>query len=240
MKNYILLSFALFCFSFIGKAQAPDYDDLIILFADGKYEKLIDECLKYNDKDATRNDALPYFYLAKGYYGLSQQGDRAPEYKNAFKSAAQAMGKFYKKDKAGSFYAENEEFIENFKSAAAEIMLNEYEAKNYRKSATSANVFKKTSPDNIGADFMIAASKFMDKDRSSAISIWRDVEKSFLELESINTNSVADVRVYKEAIIATAECMIQAKQVDRARKILEKGQELIQEEDFKKECQALY
>ena len=240
MKIYILSTLVLFCFSFVGKAQPPSYDDLLILYADGKYEKLIEECLKYNDKDATKNDPLPYLYLAKGYYGMSLQGDRGAAYKNAFKSSSQAIGRFYKKDKAGSFTAENEEFIEELKSAAAEVLLNEFEAKNYRKASTSANVFRKTSPDNVGADLMIAASKFLDNDKSSAVSIGREKEKEFLALEKINTSSAADVKIYKEAIIATAECMIQIKQVDRARKVLEKGQELIQEEDFKKECEALY
>lgn len=239
MKKYILLFLAIIGFSIIGKAQPPTYDDLIILYADGKYEKLVDECLKYNDKDATKKDPIPYLYLSKAYYAISQKGDRSEEYKNAFKMSITTLGKFYKKDKTEGFRAEDFEFIEKLKGAAAEAMMNEFESKNYKKAGSSANLYKKTVPGNLSADLMIAACKFFDEDRSTAMGIWTEVEKPFLALQKLDTDSPAEIRVYKAAILATAECMIKAKMVDRANKILQKGMDLIQEEDFKAECQAL-
>lgn len=240
MKKYILLFLAFCSFSFIGNAQPPTFDDLIILYADGKYEKLIDECLKYNDKESTSKEPIPYLFLAKAYYGISQKGDRSAEFKNAFKSACQSLNKFYKKDKGEAYRAEDAEFIEKVKMAAAEVAMNEFESKNYKKSASSALLFKKTSPNNLGADFLNAASKFIDNDRSSAIAIWKEVEKPFLSLTELGTDSPADLIIYKAAIVETVKCMINSKQVDRARKIANKGQELIQEEDFKAELDALF
>lgn len=240
MKKYILLFLAFYSFSFIGNAQPPTFDDLIILYADGKYEKLIDECLKYNDKESTAKEPIPYLYLAKAYYGMSQKGDRSAEYKNAFKSACQSLNKFYKKDKGESYRAEDAEFIEKIKMAAAEVTMNEYESKNFKKSGTSALLFKKTSPNNLGADFLNASSKFLDNDRSSAVAIWKEVEKPFMDLKELGTDSPADLLIYKTAIIETVKCMIASKQVDRAKKIADKGQELIQEEEFKEELKALF
>lgn len=240
MKRNVLIVLASFLVTFIGNAQPPNYDDLVILFADAKYEKLIDECLKYNDKAATKKDVIPFLYLSKGYYAISQQGDRKDEYKNAFKYAVTAIGKFYKKDRAGAYKDEDLEFVETIRGAAAEIMMNEFEEKNYRKAASSARLYKKASPDNYGASFMEAACKYLDKDISSAMSMWRELEKPFLELKDENVDSPADIRVYKEGVKATVECMIKSRQVDRARRIADKGLEIIGEEDFKEEIDELF
>lgn len=238
-KKIILILLCVYGFTSILKAQPPKYDDLIILYADGKYVKLVDECLKYNGKDATTKDAFPYLMLSKGYYGISQQGDKSEEFKNAFKMSVNALSRFIKKDKDGSVAAENNEFIEKLKSDAAEVLLNEYDTEDYRKVTSSASSYLKASKDNIGARFLDAASKYMQKDRSSANFIWKEFEKPFLDMKSLDTDSPADIRVYKAGILATAECFIQSKQLERARAILDKGKELIQEQEFAKQCDAL-
>lgn len=239
MKKYVLLFLSLYSFSFIGKAQPPNYDDLTILYADGKFEKLIEECLKYNEKESTSKDPLPYLLLSKGYYGMSQKGDRGPEYKNAFKDAVSALGKFIKKDKTQSLIGENEEYIEMLKMAAAENVINEYEGKNYKKVSGAVSSYLKASPDNLGAKFLDGATKYMLNDKSTATAVWRDAEKAFLAMKDLGTTSEADVRIYKTGVLATAECLIKSKQTDRARALLKKAQDLIQEEDFKKQCNAL-
>lgn len=239
MKKYTFLFVCLFGLTFLSNAQPPNYDDLTILFADGKYEKLIDECLKYNDKSSTTKDALPYLMLAKGYYQMSLQGDRSAEYKNAFKTAVNSMRKFIRKDKEGGLLQENMEFLETLKAGAAEALINEFESEDYRKVRSSASVYLKISEDNEGADFINAASSFYQKDGSSANFVWKEAIPKFLNKTELGTNSPSDIRVYKVGVIATAKCLIQAKQVDRASQILNKAAELIQEEDFKKEIEEL-
>lgn len=239
MKKYTLLLVALFGFTFISKAQPPKYDDLTILYADAKFEKLVDECLKYNDKSSTTKDAYPYLMLAKGYYAISLQGDRKPEYKNAFATSVNSLRKFLRKDSDGSLAMEHSEFIEKVKETAAENLINEFEAGNYRKVKSAASTYGKASPKNIGAKFIDAAASFMDKDPSSANYIWKDALPIFTKMKDLETDSPADIRVYKQGIIATAKCFIQARQIDRAKQILNKGAELIQEEDFKKEIDEL-
>lgn len=235
MKKYILLFLALYSFTLNVNAQAPSYDDLIILYADGKFEKLIDESTKYTEKESTMKDPFPYLMLSKGYYGMSQKGDRSDQYKNAFKDAVSALSKFIKKDKKQEVIGDHEEYVEMIKMMQAEIMINENDSKNYKKVTGSASSYLKVSPDNIGAKFLDAASKYMQNDKTSATNIWKETEKAFMALTAIPT-SEADVKVYKAGVIATAECFIKSKQVERARALLNKAQQLIQEEEFKKQC----
>lgn len=239
MKKYTLILICLFGFAVFSKAQPPKYDDLVILLADGKYEKLIDQSLRYNDKSSTTQDPFPYLMLAKGYYQMSLKGDRSEEYKNAFKMSVNAIRKFIRKDKGGEMVAEHSEFIEQVKATAAEALINEYETEDFRKVRSSASVYNKVSPENEGANFINAASSFMQKDASSANFIWKDAIPNFLKMEDLGTDSPSDIKVYKAGIIATAKCLIQARQMDKARSILEKGAELIQEEDFKKQINEL-
>lgn len=239
MKKYILALVCLLGFTYLSKAQPPKYDDLTILFADAKYVKLVDECIKYNDRSSTTQDAYPYLMLAKAYYAISFQGDRSEEFKNAFKSSVNALRKFLRKDKDGSIAAENNEFIEKVKSTAAESLINEFESQAFRKVRSAASTYTKVSPDNLGAEFINAAASFMQKDASSANFIWKEALPVFLKKTELGTDSPSDIRVYKKGIIATAQCFIQARQMDKAREFLKKGAELIQEEDFKKEVEAL-
>jgi hypothetical protein len=70
MKNTFFLFLFFVGFAFSAQAQAPYYDDLLIYFADGDYEKLVDKAQKYKDGDDTKNDALPYLYASKAYYEM--------------------------------------------------------------------------------------------------------------------------------------------------------------------------
>jgi len=240
MKKYALILLAVLGFSYVSNAQPPKYDDLTILFADANYVKLVDECLKYNDRKSTSRDALPYLYLAKAYYSISQQGDRPAEYKNAFKYAASAMRKFLRYDKQHEYADESDEFLEKYKAAAAEDILNNLDAKDYRKLHSSISTYKKVSADNLGVQYLDAAGKYLSGDRSSYTQMLRDLSPEFKALKDLNGASPTDIKLYKKGFITVAQVMIKTKQVDKAKEFLDKAQSLIQEEDFKKECAALF
>ena len=53
-------------------AFGQEYEDLKALYVDGKYDKLVDKAEKYTKKEKTTNDPLPYLYMAKGLFKISQ------------------------------------------------------------------------------------------------------------------------------------------------------------------------
>ncbi|MDD2981823.1 MAG: hypothetical protein PHQ74_00395 [Crocinitomicaceae bacterium] len=203
-------------------AQAPEYNDLIILYADGNYAKLIREADKYTSKDASKNDALPYLWLSKGLFAISQVGDRDAMYKNAFKESIGALGKFRKKDKQGTIYAEHSEYIEEVKKSILEGVYNEVESKTYRKAIPLLMSYYKIMPDDLGGKYLEAACKFRENDKSGANYIWKDTDKKLLELTSLDGMSENDKKLLKRGVLETAACYKDSKQVDKANKILNK------------------
>ena len=215
-------------------SQAPEYNDLIILYADGNYAKLIREADKYTQKDDTKKDALPFLWLSKGLYAISQVGDRDDMYKNAFKESASALGKFRKKDKEGSLYAENSEYVEEVKKAILEGVYNEVDAKNYRKGTSALMVYYKVMPDDLGGKFLEAACKYRENDKSGANYIWKDTEKRLAELTSIEDWSENDKKLLKRGILESAACYKEGKQFEKAKLILNKVAQWYEDDaDFK-------
>lgn len=203
-------------------AQAPGYDDLIILFADANYEKLIREATKYTEKESTKNDALPYLWLSKGLYGMSQVGDRDPLYKNAFKESIAALGKFRKKDKSGVLFAEHSDYVEKVKGAIIESVMNEVDAKAYRKATPLLLNYYKINPGDLGAKYLEAACKFRENDKSTANTIWKEGEKGLSTITSIEGWSENDKKLLKIGVLESAECLVNSKQLAKAQALLSK------------------
>ncbi len=222
MKKIIAILGLLFYAGSSTIAQAPEYNDLIILYADGNYEKLIREASKYNEKDDTKKDAIPYLWLSKGLYAISQVGDRDAMYKNAFKESVNALGKFKKRDRGGAIYAEHTEYVEEMKKAILEGVYNEIDSKSYRKGISQIMLYYKVMPDDLGAKYLEAACKFRENDKSGANYIWRDTEKRLAALQSIEDWSENDKKLFKKGILETAACYKEAKQDEKARTTLNK------------------
>lgn len=212
-------------------AQAPDYNDLRILFADANYEKLISQATKYTEKESTKNDAMPYFWLSRGLYGISQKGDKDELYKNAFKESIGALGNFRKKDKDGSLYKENIEFVETMKKAVIESVLNEIDAKAYKKAVPILTKYYKISPDDIGAKYLEAACKFRDADKSGANTIWKENEKKLAAMTSIDNMTETDKLLFKTGVLQTAECYVSSKQADKAKTLLNKVKQWYEDDE---------
>ena len=83
----ILITLMFIVASFLVKAQSDKYDELVILYADEKYDKVIEQSEKLSGKDANKKDAEPYFWMSQAFYKISLSGTIDPAYKNAYKSS---------------------------------------------------------------------------------------------------------------------------------------------------------
>jgi hypothetical protein len=237
-KLFAILGLVIYCGSV--QAQSPDYNDLIILFADAKYEKLISSSIRYTEKESTAQDALPYLWLSKGLYAMSQQGDKDPMYKNAFKESIAALGNFRKKDKDGTLFQEHIEYIDKIKAAVLEQVTNEIDAKAFKKATPILAKYYKISPDDVGAKFLEAACKFRDGDKSGANNIWKETDKKMATMTNLDNMTEVDQQLFRAGVFETAECWISSKQVDKAKKLLDKVAPWFEEdEEFKTRYDSL-
>ncbi|MGV3631083.1 MAG: hypothetical protein ACO1O6_07750 [Bacteroidota bacterium] len=212
-------------------AQPPLYDDLLILYADGNYSKLIKETIKYSEKDESKNDAIVYYWMAKGYYKISFQADRDEEYKNAFKDCFTAAGKCLKKDKEGKIIAEHRDFFSDVKKTLVETIQNDVDAKDYRKASGWVTKAYKLNPNDVGAKYLEGACKYRVQDKGGANALWKEAEKMLANVKSLEDYREEDKKLFKLGIFETAEAYMAMKQPDKAKALLGKVAQWFEDDD---------
>lgn len=203
-------------------AQAPAYDDLRILYADGDYEKLVRASEKYTNNDKTKSDPLPHMWMGRGLYKVSLSGSDDEKYKNAYKEAIGEVGKSIKYDKSGEVQAEYAEFYDEFTNSLVEMIRNEVEAADYRKASTWVLKYYKINIKSIGAKYLDGVCKYRNSDKGGANSAWKEAENLLKSVPNIDDWSKAEKNMLMMGVIQTAQCYLSSKQVDKAKDVMGK------------------
>ena len=228
---------------FVGlqaSAQAPDYDDLKILYADGNYEKLVKVASSYSEKEDLKKDPLPNLWLAKGLYKVSLSGTDDEKFKNAYKEAITALGKAMKLDKDGSVLADHQEFVEKFQSSLIELIANELSAGDYNKAAGWVVKYYKITRNPVGTKYLDGATKFAKADKGGANTIWKEADAILAKVTSIDEWSEADRAMLQMGILEAAQCYVKAKQKDKAKVLISKVSQWFEDDqEFKTRAEEI-
>jgi tetratricopeptide (TPR) repeat protein len=239
MRKFLIL-IMVFVGSNILRAQAPEYSDLLILYADGNYKKLIREATKYTEKEATSKDPNAWLWLGKGLYKISFVGDRDEEFKNAYKDALNALGKCRKADKDGAVFEKNREFFDEVKASVMEVISNDISGKDYKKAAGWVTRIYKLSPDDIGAKYLEGACKFQNADKGGANATWKEAETLMSKVKSVEDFSKTDMALIQLGVFETVECYVKSRQMDKAKALLNKVAPWFEgDEEFKAKYDAV-
>lgn len=199
-----------------------DYEDLLIIRADGNWDRLIKKSEQYTLSNKTKRDTDPYFYLAYGLYKVSFEGDRDDKYKNAYKDAFTAMGKMLRMDKDGSAQAKHAEFIDELKLSLFEIVQNELDNEEYRRAFGWVMRFYRFGRDFTPAYFLEAPLRYRNGDASTARTKWQEGEKYF-ENEDVDSWSEADKQIFMLGLYHSAKVLKENLQADKAREMMNMG-----------------
>lgn len=215
-------------------AQAPEYDDLRILYADGDYEKLVRASEKYTNNDKTKSDPLPHMWMGRGLYKVSLSGTDDENYKNAYKEAIGEVGKSIKYDKDGSVQAEYAEFYEEFTNSLVETIRNEIDVKDYKKANTWILKYYKINLKSVGAKYLDGVCKYRNSDKGGANTAWKEADNMLKTVSDINDWSKAEKDMLMMGVIQTAECYLSSKQTEKAKAVMGKVAQWYEgNEDFK-------
>ena len=215
-------------------AQAPEYNDLRILYADGDYEKLVRASEKYTANDKTKSDALPHMWMGRGLYKVSLSGSDDENYKNAYKEAIGEVGKSIKYDKDGSVQSEYAEFYDEFKNSLVETIRNEIDVKDYRKASTWILKYYKINMKSIGAKYLDGVCKYRNSDKGGANTAWKEADNMLKSVSDISGWDQAEKDMLMMGVIQTAECYLTARQTDKAKAVMGRvAQWYENNEDFK-------
>ena len=218
----------------LALAQAPGYDDLRILYADGNFEKLVRISSSYAEKDKTKNDAVVHLWYARGLYKISVSGSSDEKFKNAYKDAIGEMGKCLKLDKSKDVQTEYAEFINEFKNSLVELIGNDISIPDYKKASSWVIKYYKLDINSIGSKYLEGTCKFRNGDKGGANTNWKDADKKLTAITSIEDWSPADKQLLKMGVLQSAECLVSTRQTDKAKALLGKvAQWYESDEEFK-------
>jgi len=231
MKNTFFLILFVLGFSFSGNTQPPNYDDLLIYFADGSYEKLVDKAAKYMEAEETKNDALPYLYSAKGYFEMSKDQKFLESFPKAFNDAVGNAGKAIKKDKDGSVYEDNVAFFTDLKETVVEEIVNMVDAGDYNRLRGSVMKLQKLDPNDVGSYFLLTAAQYQIKDKSTAKITLKEAQTRLDAIESVENWRPVDFQMMRIGVVEYASYLMQMKQCDGARQLMNKVKQWFEKDE---------
>lgn len=225
MKKMMGLIAAIAFSGTMAYAQPSDYEDLKGLYIDGKYAKLADKAEAYTRKDKTANDPLPYLYLAKALFKISQDEKLKVEeqYKSAEMESITYYATYVKKDKGKVYKDIADPFIAELKTQLYEEAQNFYETKNYKKAIASVKKLLKIEPENIGINLVKGLSELGVKNKTEAKINIDNALKAIKNIQSIETMMDADKQFFKYGIIQYAEYLMQQKDKSGAKSAITLG-----------------
>lgn len=193
-------------------AQPPTYDDLLIYYADGDYEKLLKKAESYTLKDDTKNDALPYLYLSKANFDMSKDQVWLEKYPKAWADAINYAGSCIKKDKDSSVYRENIKYFTDLKTAIVEDIKNLVETSAYPKLLGTIPKLHKIDRNDVGSYFLKAAAEYQTGDKATAKETQKDAQARLAAVKSIETWRPVDIEMLKIGIMEYCKAVIKLNQ----------------------------
>lgn len=221
MKNSILL--ILIFFSLKTFAQSSNYNDLLLLYVDGDYKKLVAKAEKYTLKDNTKNDAYPYYWTGKGLFKISFQNETDETFKNAYKESLGFFAKCIKKDKSGEVFAKEKDFFLEVKGSLIELTINEVTTNNHKNALNWIKKLYTIFPNDITAKYMEAVCLYNAKDTPGANKIWTESQKEFEQIQAISTWTPKEREFLKFTVIQTIVTMKTAGKTDLAKTFAQKA-----------------
>jgi tetratricopeptide (TPR) repeat protein len=231
MKTLITIPFLLFMLLPNTTVAQEEYDDLLVLYVDGDYEKCIAKAERCTDRDKTRRDPLPYLYLSMCYFEISKLDSYTSqrEWRRADRDALRYAKRFRKKDKHLEFFHEYEDYWEELNTMAMETGLMYLEMGDDSKARRRFDAMVDYYPENPGAWQMLALAQ-------QKLNLYRDAKES-MERFHVAYTAVANIddlprdqqQLLRTSLIYYAESMDDQGLRDSAQVVLNLGEEAFME-----------
>jgi uncharacterized protein with von Willebrand factor type A (vWA) domain len=220
-----LTLFTMLLISGVSYAQPSEFKDLVMLYADGKYEKLLVKADKYTQDDKTKKEPLPYIYMSMACFKISQDAslkEKFTQIKDPFKDALKYAAKFVKTDKERAYISEYEDYLNDLLGAAVEEAVNFAADAKYSKSIAAMKKVTEFFPEDPGGWLLKGVFEFQNKVRAEATTSWN---KAFELLEKFKFEDMtkAEKRMLKVAIMEYVKLQVENKMMDKAKDMLNKG-----------------
>lgn len=232
VKILIVFFIGVFAFQSSGLAQPDDdYNDLLFLLVDEKYDKLLYKSMSYIEDDETRRDPLPYLYTSMCYYEMAQLEMYDEEFPRAFKDAIKYCVKYRKKDVSGFYVEDNVEYIDNLKRQTFEVADNYYQTGKYSKAKSYYKYLVGMDPSDWGAWFLRGVSESQLNMKSEAKISIETAMKGLESTESIDDYWEGQVVLLKEGLINYSKYLVDTGKVNEAKEVMALGYNFLKDDN---------
>ncbi len=143
MRFFLILSILVFGLKIHAQTDDKKIDEIVFLYVDEKYDKVVDKSLSLSQNDKYKKHPLPYIYASMGYYQMSRRADKfeiakGEEYQKPLKYAQKYCYKFLKKDKKENQYFDDyKEYYDLLADTSNKLSQHYYLNEDYRKAASN-------------------------------------------------------------------------------------------------------
>ncbi len=228
MKKALFFTLLLTYFANPFKVLAQEYQDLLVLYVDEKYEKLLEKSLKYTEDEKTKNDPLPFLYASKAYYEMSKDHKYITDFPTAYAESLAWAGKYRKKDKSYAYKIEAEPHIEKLKKEIMEEVDNAFlegTEKSYKKALGSLKKVIVFDPSCIGAELLRGELEILLKNKAEGTKFVNEAMKKVNSVgKEIEFSNLSETQqLYLKFALMTKAKLIQSSSKSQAKDIMGKG-----------------
>ena len=229
MKKIVLFICLVATFGIRNSATAQDkpqknpWDDLLILYVDEKYDKLLTKAESYTNADKTTKEPMPYLYASKAYYEMSKNEKYAKDYppEKALKAALKYAAKYRKKDKEGQYFDDNKDYFDELKEVTLEEAENLVMKEDWIKAKRNYDAITDFDPADAGAWMLLGYVNLKQNITEGKLNIKKSAELfRSLDFKSL---SYIDKRCVKFGLINYAQFLKTKGLADSARTTLNLG-----------------
>lgn len=225
MKKIFQLTLFLGAFFFASTSTIvaqEEFEDLRILYMDGKYEKLISKAEKYTENDKTRKSAEPYLYMSKAYYEISLDEEMHEEYRpdKAFSTALKWAKKYRRKDAEGALFEENDLYFRELKEAAFREAGGQLADEKYSRARRYYDAVADFDPEDPGAWLMLGYCQMKERNVREASMSFEEAGKIMTTRDLSTLNSV-ERKIFLKGVMNYSDYLVTESMRDSARTTLE-------------------
>lgn len=151
MLRKSIVLFVICCFAglrLIGQSINKEFDKLIFLYIDEKYEKCANLGMNYTEDENLRKDPIPYLYVAMSFFEISKDPSLSEKHPNAMKDAMKFAYKYRQKDKTDIYTEKYAGFLLALKDSANRQGQYQLRQEDYRKASSTYKSIVRFAPED--------------------------------------------------------------------------------------------
>jgi len=227
MIKKVLIAITIYMLPQFGFTQEKnEFEDLLLLFVDEKYEKCMQKAEKYTLKDDTKREPMPYLYISMCMFEVSKIEDADELYPRAFKDALSYAYKYVRKDKDLIYYDDNADFFASLRQETALRAENELAEESYSKAKYYYRGLAKIDPKDPSALFMQAYCELKSNATRDAMANFAEAMRLYNELTSVYALTKEQQDLMSYGFLTYANHLIEEGRSDSAYSTLEYGKKL--------------